>query len=212
MTPPTVQFIPASGPTLIVHDDFAGTPGSLISGRTPNQVNTPGNSWLTHPNTTYYGIASSGTEAVAFNESTTSGMFIDVGTTTFDLDLTTEVVSTNHPWNWRHGPHIGFDNAPTAFSLLQIGDSGTTLQQQEFSGGIFTTTTLHTFAAVAINTDIRWQLSVSGTSVLYDVTVGGSALASGSITINVANGFPGWWSRHKESNLGAILKDFKVYT
>ena len=211
MTPPTVQFIPASGPTLIVHDDFSGTPGDYISGRTPNQVNTPGNNWLTQLSSTYYGIASSGTDAVPFGSAGTSGMFINVGTTEFDLDVTTRVVSSNHPWNFRHGPLIGYINATRAFSLIQIGDYGTSLKQTEYNGSTATDTTLHTFPVIAINTDIRWQLSVSGTSVSYDVTVGGSALASGSITVNVANGFPGWWSRYSESNSGAILKDFKVY-
>ena len=56
MTPPTVQFIPAGGPTLIIYDEFNG-PGSGdtdMIGWTPDQTSN-GNSWTEPSNHSWIG-------------------------------------------------------------------------------------------------------------------------------------------------------------
>ena len=204
---------PAAGLSLIVHDDFAGVAGTNISGRTPNQVNTPGNTWGTELNSSYYKISSGGDSAIAYSENSISGMFIDVGTTVFDIEAVTQATSSGSVYDKRHGIHIGYASPARSFSLIQIGNNGNTLDHIVcVSGSVTSSTTLHTFGStVPTGTDIAWDLSVNGTSVSYSITVGGSPLASGSITSSIANGIPGWFARESEANGGSVLKDFKVY-
>jgi hypothetical protein len=47
VTPPTVQFIPASGPTLLIHDSFqsSGSSGSAWDTRVPDVQTVGSNSW-----------------------------------------------------------------------------------------------------------------------------------------------------------------------
>jgi len=73
MTPPTVQFIPASGLSLIIHDAFGGS-GSA-DGRTPDTVNN-GNDWEV-PESQVTCTVGSGTIYRSARGTTVPGYFID---------------------------------------------------------------------------------------------------------------------------------------
>ncbi len=210
MSPRWLHWPAAAGPSLIVWDDFTGSAGASITGRTPNQVNTPGNTWLTQLSAGYYKIAASGIDACAASENGISGMFIDVGTTSFSVEAKSEIISTAHPWTWRNGIIIGYNNSTREFSHIVIGDNGTSLVLGDYDGSTYTSTTLASFSALPTG-ELDWVIGVSGTSVTYGVSQSGSSIASGTTTVAYSNGFPGWWSRRNDVNNGCILKDFKVY-
>jgi len=200
MTPPTVQFIRAGGPTLIIHDAFGGS-GSA-TGRTPDTVDN-GEVWQT-----------SGTWVVGsgyLNATSSSGVqycAIDPTASNFTVEAISQgddSVGTNY---FRHGFYWHYDTSTGAFSRL-IFDDDSTLTHQEYTGSIFTVNTnVDTFAAVANNTDIDWSMTCNASSINWTISVGGSTISSGSVTPTYSPSLTGFWQRYGNT---ARCLDFKVY-
>jgi hypothetical protein len=201
MTPPTVQFIPASGPTLIIHDAFSGS-GSA-TGRTPDTVDN-GQTWQT-----------SGTWTVgsgyltSWTNSGTHYCAIDTQTSSFTLEAISQGDDTGGTSDFRHGLYWHYDTSTGEFGRLILNDDAN-LVHQEHDGTTFTVNTgVDTFSPIANNTDITWSMVCTASSISWSISVGGSEVSAGSVTPSVSPSLAGFWQRYANT---ARCLDFKVYT
>ena len=76
----------AAGKTLIMHDDFVGTNGALIAGRTPDTLNTPGNDWAENASGGVHQIDTNAAKATLSSKG--SGPVIDLATPNVEMEMT----------------------------------------------------------------------------------------------------------------------------
>jgi len=202
MTPPTVQFIPASGPTLIIHDAFGGTGG--LSGRTPDTVDN-GNTWTTYNGETY--TVGSG-HVIASNDTSdfSKSADIDVGTSTYTLKC---LYTANGSTSSRCGATIAVSNATDSnetFAKFDRSSGG--FRCVEYSSGSALVTN---FGSIPTVGNLLIVLDVSGASVNYSVfdSTETTTHISGSHTLSVAA--TNRCGINSVDSSGRVL-DFKVYT
>ena len=204
MTPPTVQFIPATGPSLIIHDQFTGSLQNL-DGRTPDTVNN-GNNW--EASNLYYKVDS----GILYYAQSAFGSWsgIDADTSTFRIEAVTQGVSGGGAYNFEHGIFFYTDSATGYWERVNLtkGTYNMTLAQVYYNG-TYTNSVLDTFAHIADSTDIEWVIDCSPSSVSWSLTVSGSEVTSGSFSPYFTPNRPGWSGRR--NNVNIFCSDFKVY-
>jgi len=196
MTPPTVQFIPASGPTLIIHDAFGGS--GYLDGRTPDTVDN-GNTWSTSVATGW--PVSSGYTYYASGD---LAALIDPSTSVFQIVAETYAAATG-----QHGIWLRFDGPTIERSTIFLNSNMTLLQTFERVGGTNYVTTLASGLSGLTNQTLTWTLDVNGTSVDYDLSASGSSVSSGSWTMYNSPDTIGPF----HATVGTAIRtlDFKVY-
>ena len=197
MTPPTVQFIPASGPTLIIHDTFSGS--GYIDGRTPDTVNN-GNTWSSSGSTDW-----PITSGYVYRQSGDYTAQIDPGTTTFLLEVETLASIAR-----QHGVSLRFDGASANQTQLYLNYNMTQFGRFERVSGTNYNTTLHSGLSVPTNSMLYWSVDVNGTAVDYSLSDSGGVICSGSTTILNTPDQVGLFHIHTSAQ--TQTHDFKVYT
>jgi hypothetical protein len=231
VTPPTVQFIPASGPTLLIHDSFqsAGSSGAAWDGRTPDVQTVGSNTWFIPKSSTSLAFAydSPSTCGIRTAYSSSSGnsqykdtIAIDSGENYFRIvsKINAPAQSLN-----AHGVGICFwDGSGTTagsetFGSVLIGFTNSFIIR-EVNGGTVTNLVTSTSTTFSAGSDYIIDLSVGPATVsasLYDST--GSSLLD-SISCSTSS-----FSISPSSNVGSLFMgngvglnygralDFKVY-
>ena len=202
MTPPTVQFIPAGGLSLIIHDAFSGS-GSP-SGRTPDTVDN-GNAWEVGPHS--YNIASG--YLYATSGGGTGGVFIDAASSSVTIEATTQGDGSGGVNEYRHGIIWNYNTSTGAFERLVVLNR-TELYHQAYTGAVFSTNVqVDSFSTRPNNTDIYWTMDITSGSVSWDLVQSGSSFTSGSLTPTAGPDKVGYWQRYAIT--GTHCADFKVY-
>ena len=179
MTPPTVQFIPAGGLSLTIHDAFGGTGG--LSGRTPDTLDN-GNTWTTYNGETY--TVSSGYVTASNDTSDFSkAADINLGTTTYKLHglFRAGAVSTS-----RSGLVIAVTNATDGSETFAKVDYSSGFRFAEYSSGTATFTSIS--GTFTLTDPYQIILNVQGTTVDYEILndTGLTTYASGTHTLSIS--------------------------
>ena len=196
MTPPTVQFIPAAGLSLIIHDAFGGS--GYLEGRSPDTVDN-GSTWVTGGATAW--AVQSG---YAYMASATYKAMIDQGTTTYRVEYESYTTSNN-----QHGLGFRYDGPTSTRSTIFLNSNMTKLQSFERVGSINVVTDLATGLSGLVNQSLYWTFDVNGSSITYDLSDGSGSVASGTTTLQNSIGLVGLF--HAGTGISVRSQDFKVY-
>ena len=183
---------------LTIHDAFSGS-GS-VAGRTPDTVDN-GETWTLQGST--YSVQS-GYLYLSANSSAYGTTVINTQSNTFRLEATTQGGASS----FRHGLVYMRNIAGAETEKLQLNDANTLLKQYITSGGVLQNTTLATGLGLSSGVDINWVVEVNPSSVSYELSTGGSTIASGTYSPSQTPNYAGFHSRTED----AICSDFKVYT
>lgn len=184
--PWTRWYVPPSGgggPTLLIHDDFTGTAGTTMAGRTPDTVNTPGNTW-TVANGTWTVDGSGNAEGNGAGSAPWNAVWIDSGV----ADCTVITVGTMgaSASTMTGGLFVRVVDLANTW-IVTMTKSDPELRIVERNGG--TETTQASDGTVTINTGDQLALwvTLSGTSItatMTNLTTGLGATTSYSSTFN----------------------------
>ena len=202
MTPPTVQFIPASGPTLIIHDAFGGSGG--LNGRTPDTIDN-GNTWSTADTWT----VQSGYVWWQAGAASDSYATIDPSSTSFSMEVDTYLVNGRN-----HGIVTHFQGASSNRSYFRWVFYGSPVRAEfrliEIVGAITYSTLLANPVYLPFGSTFQQNYVCNGSSVDYEVISGGSTLISGSTSVRNTTDIAGFYAAAKTTHLR--FEDLKVYT
>jgi hypothetical protein len=205
MTPPRLLHIPASGPTLIIHDAFGGS--GTVNGRSPDTVDD-GTNWSFRQYLSDLDFVVSSGTMYSQTDSSRSHVVLPTGKTsiTVEAEFVQSSVTTD---DGRIALVIGSSSANDN-SRISVQENNVVLQ--DISGGSFTNTTLDTSIGLSASTLYRMVATLSGTSFGFEIIDDATSTTMSSVsgTAALANGSVGIWLRRATSS--TYCSDFKVYT
>jgi len=199
----------AVGPTLVIHDSFSSSSGSIDT-RTPDTVDN-GNDWdsvITGPATDFTVDISTSGFVYASTQSTTQHVRIVPGSTTYTIEAVIQVASVAADTGYI-GIIVGSTDISNFSRISILADD---ISQQDVTGGSFTNTSKDTSIGMSAGTDYTATVVVDAGTGAYTFELKNTSTSSVLSSISgttTYTGSAGLWFRR--STTATHCSDFKVY-